>query len=67
MKKKPTNKENLPIVLSVKDVKKIMDINITKAYELAHRKDFPAKKLGRRIIIPRDPFLDWLENYNSSS
>jgi len=32
-----------------------------KAYELARRKDFPAIRIGRRIVIPKAAFERWLE------
>ena len=50
----------LPLVLSVEDVAKIMNISRTTAYELAHSEGFPCKLIGRRMTIPRDAFFKWL-------
>ena len=38
-----------------------LNISQSKAYELAHRKDFPACRFGGAIRIPREPFLAWIE------
>ncbi|MGG2059675.1 helix-turn-helix domain-containing protein [Priestia megaterium] len=55
-------KENLPITLRVEEVAKIMRISKTVAYELVKSEMFPSIKIGRRIVIPRDAFLNWLNN-----
>lgn len=52
----------LPITLTVPEIAEILRINKTKAYELTHQEDFPSIKVGKRIIVPRDPFLQWLNN-----
>ena len=49
--------DDLPLILSVPDVAKVLGISRGGAYELAHSREFPAMKLGSRIIIPRDKFL----------
>ena len=36
-------------------------LDISKAYELAHRKDFPICRFGGSIRIPKAPFLAWIE------
>jgi len=53
--------DDLPLMLSVPDVAKVLGISRAGAYELAHSKEFPSMKIGNRIIIPRDKFLIWIE------
>lgn len=53
--------KDLPLTLTVPEVAEILRINITKAYELTHKKDFPSIKMGRRIVVHRDKFLTWME------
>ena len=53
--------ENLPFTLTVQDIADILGINRNKAYNLSHREDFPSIQLGRRIIIERNLFFEWLE------
>lgn len=47
-------------VYTVEDIQKMLGINRNKSYELAMSGQFPAKKLGRRIIIPKKTFDEWL-------
>ena len=44
--------------LTIAEVKNYLNISQSKAYELAHRKDF---RFGGAIRIPREPFLAWIE------
>jgi len=53
--------DDLPLMLSVPDVAKVLGISRAGAYELAHSKEFPSMKIGSRIIIPKDKFLLWIE------
>ena len=53
--------DDLPLMLSVPDVAKVLGISRARAYELAHSRAFPSMKVGNRIIIPRDKFLLWIE------
>lgn len=49
-----------PPVLRVKDMAKIMQIGITRAYEIARDPSFPAIRDGDKILIVTDRFFDWL-------
>lgn len=46
--------------LTVAEVQKYLNVSLGKAYELAHRKDFPVCRFGGSIRVPRDPFLAWV-------
>ncbi|WP_369414751.1 helix-turn-helix domain-containing protein [Collibacillus ludicampi] len=41
---------------------RVLGISRGSAYELARRTDFPKLRVGRRIVIPRDAFLNWMNN-----
>lgn len=51
-----------PAVYEVPEIAALLKINLAKAYELARRKDFPAIRIGRRIVIPKAAFERWLDN-----
>lgn len=53
--------DDLPLMLSVPDIAKVLGISRAGAYELAHSKEFPSMKVGSRIIIPKEKFLLWIE------
>lgn len=55
--------EKLPMLLTVMDIKKILNIGTNSAYELIHQKKFPVLKLGeRKIRIPKDEFVKWIKD-----
>lgn len=52
----------LPEVMKVKHVKQHLDIGRKQAYELVGQEDFPSIRPNERNIrIPKDPYLEWLE------
>ena len=52
--------EELPLMLNMTDVAIILGISRAGAYKLAHGSHFPAFQIGRRIVVSREKFLDWL-------
>lgn len=48
------------LTYSVKEVSDLIGISQPKAYELCHRADFPAIRFGRKIVIPKVEFREWL-------
>ena len=53
----------LPAVMTVKDVQNVLGIHSNNVYELVRKPGFPAIRVSeRRIVIPRDRFLQWLDN-----
>ena len=53
--------DDLPLMLTVVDVAKILGISRTGGYELAQREDFPSLKIGKRIVVPKEAFIQWVE------
>lgn len=53
--------EELPLMLTVLDVVSVLSVSRARAYELAHSEEFPALKVGSRIVISKDKFLRWIE------
>lgn len=49
------------LTLTVPDLQNALGIGRDAAYELANRADFPKLRVGKRILIPRDAFMRWLE------
>ena len=43
------------------DVQRELNIGRNTAYELVNRADFPKIRIGRKIVIPREAFLRWLD------
>lgn len=48
-------------MLSVIQVAEVLGISKTSAYELVHSDDFPSISIGKRLIIPKDKFIEWIK------
>ena len=51
-----------PEMLSANDLLEIFPISRSGIYDLLREPGFPCIHLGRRIIVPRDAMIDWLQN-----
>ena len=51
---------DLPLMLSVQEVADILGISKSSAYVLSKEKGFPTLKIGSRVVIPRDRFIEWI-------
>lgn len=51
--------DELPLFFNAELVGKVLGISSTTAYELMHREDFPSIKIGNRIIVPKEKFIEW--------
>ena len=43
-------------------VAKLLGVSTSSAYELMHEKDFPALRIGNRLIILKESFQEWVKN-----
>ena len=60
------NYEDLPLVLDVTDVQRIMGVSRVSAYELVRTPGFPSFRSGRLIKISKKAFFDWMGSRISS-
>ena len=65
-KKRLNSYEDLPLVLDVADIQRIMGISRASAYELVHTPGFPAVRSGRLIKISKKAFFNWLDSGGNS-
>ena len=55
--------DDLPLFLNAAMVAKVLGIAPSSAYELMHESDFPTLKIGSRIIVPKEEFVEWVEQH----
>ena len=58
---RPATIEEAPACLKVPEVAAILGISRARAYELANSTGFPRIPVGKRIVIPKNAFMDWME------
>lgn len=59
------NKDDLPEVLGVNDIKNFLGIGINQAYELVNSGQFHVVRIGRVIRVSKKVFISWLEGNGS--
>ena len=59
--KEYTSLDQLPLMLDVSDVQSVMHISRAGSYQLLHNERFPSITVGKRILVPREQFLAWLD------
>ena len=62
MKTTYTNIGDLPLTLKAREAAEVLRISISKVYELARTESFPAVRIGKRVVIPRDKLIEWMNN-----
>ena len=63
--KRLNNYDELPLVLDVADIQRIMGISRVTAYELVHTPGFPAFRSGRLIKVSKIAFFEWMAKEQS--
>ena len=53
--------DDLPLFLNADMLAKVLGVATSTAYELMHEKDFPALKIGNRLLVPKEKFRLWVE------
>ncbi len=56
------NYDELPLMLSVSQVAKVLGISRTSTYDLVKKKDFPSITIGSRIVVPKEELILWIKN-----
>ena len=53
--------DELPLFLNAEMVANALGVSPSSGYELMREKDFPALKVGSRIVVPKEKFIAWVE------
>lgn len=56
-----TSFDQLPVTLCADDIAKVLGISRANAYILMHSKGFPTLTIGKRMIVPRDKLVAWID------
>ena len=53
--------DDLPLFLNATTVAKVLGVAPSSSYELMHEADFPVLKIGNRLVVPKEKFIQWVE------
>ena len=54
-----TSYEELPLFLNAETLAKLLGVSVSSSYELMHEKDFPAIRIGSRLVVPKEKLQRW--------
>ena len=55
-----TSYDELPLLLSVKQLVDLMGVSDSTIYELIQEADFPSLRIGKRIVVPKEELRKWI-------
>ena len=55
--------DELPLFLNAELVAKVLGVSPSSGYELMHEPDFPVLKVGSRMVVPKEKFVEWVEQH----
>ena len=55
-----TSYDQLPLALKADQVAAVLGISRVGAYNLMRSEGFPTLFIGKRMIVPRDKLIDWM-------
>ena len=53
--------DDLPLFLNAKMVAQVLGVSISTAYELLNDTSFPTLRVGSRMVVPKEKFIQWSE------
>lgn len=55
--------DDLPLFLNAELVAKVLGVSPSSGYELMHEPGFPVLKIGSRMVVPKEKFVQWVEEH----
>ncbi len=53
--------DDLPLFLNAELVARVLGVSSSSGYELMHEPGFPSLRVGNRIVVPKEKFMQWVE------
>lgn len=53
--------DELPLFLNAAMMAKVLGVSPSSSYELMHETDFPVLRVGNRMVVPKEKFIQWVE------
>ena len=52
--------DTLPLFLNSNTVSKVLGVSSSSTYELMHTEGFPTLRIGSRMVVPKEQFIQWV-------
>ena len=54
--------DDLLLFLNAEIVARVLGVSPSSGYESMHELGFPVLRVGSRMVVPREPFIQWVSN-----
>ncbi|MBS6882816.1 helix-turn-helix domain-containing protein [Dysosmobacter welbionis] len=58
---------DLPLFLNAHLVAQVLGVSISTAYEVMHEPSFPTLRVGSRMVVPKEKFIQWAEEQSGGA
>ena len=55
--------DDLPLFLNSATVAKVLGVSPSSGYELMHEPGFPVLRIGNRMVVPTEQFIQWVKEH----
>ena len=55
--------DELPLFLNAKMVAQVLGVSVSSGYELMHEPGFPVLRIGNRMVVPKEQFIQWVNEH----
>ena len=55
--------DELPLFLNANLVAQVLGVASSSTYELMHEPDFPVLRVGSRMVVPKEQFIQWITEH----
>ena len=55
--------DDLPLFLNAETVAKVLGVSPASGYELMHEPGFPVLRIGNRMVVPKEQFIQWVKEH----
>ena len=59
--------DDLPLFLNAKMVAQVLGVSISTAYEVMHEPGFPVLRVGSRMVVSKEKFIQWAEEQSGGA
>ena len=59
--------DDLPLFLNSETVAKVLGVSPSSGYELMHEPGFPVLRIGNRMVVPKEQFIQWVKEHTGGT
>ena len=59
--------DDLPLFLNANLLAQVLGVSISTAYEVMHEPGFPVLRVGSRMVVPKERFIQWVEEHTGGA